>query len=139
MPPESAYLDRFPPQDEESFRALRRESRELVNQDVFYFVRLLDLYADPHAVDAGLDQDPLVLVSRYGQGVQEHFGGAGSFDFGDVVPFRGLRCEVGEGEGGRERLAYALEVWAERLGLRMSAVSAAIAAVDAQIPSCRGT
>jgi hypothetical protein len=29
------------------------------------------------------------------------------------VALRGLGCEVGEGEGGRERRTHALEVWAE--------------------------
>lgn len=33
------------------------------------------------------------------------------------MTLRGLRGKVGEGEGGREGRAHALEVWAEGLGL----------------------
>jgi len=74
-----------------------------VHQDVFYLVRLLYLYAYPHAVDTGLNEDLLVLVPRHGEGVEEHFGRAGGFDLGHIVSFGGLGREIGEGEGGRER------------------------------------
>lgn len=72
-------------------------------QDVFYLVRLLDLYADAHAVDARLDEHPLILVSRYRQRVQEHFRGACCLDFRNIMPFGRLRGEIRQGEGGRQR------------------------------------
>lgn len=37
-------------------------------------IGLLDLDTDADGVDAGLDQDTLVLVSRNGQGLEEDFG-----------------------------------------------------------------
>lgn len=43
-------------------------------QYVLNFVGLLDLDADTNRVDAGLDQDTLVLVSRNSQGLEEDFG-----------------------------------------------------------------
>ena len=53
----------LPPQDEERFRALRQESRELVDKDMLDFIRLL--YTDAHTdtVDAGLDENSLVLIA----------------------------------------------------------------------------
>jgi hypothetical protein len=45
-----------------------------VYQDVLDLVSLLDLDANAHAVDAGLDEDALVLVSRNRQGRQEDLG-----------------------------------------------------------------
>lgn len=68
-------LDRFPPQDVEGLCSLRQESRELVHQDVFNLVRLLDLDAYPHAVYRRLDVHLLVLVSRHCKRVQDDFGG----------------------------------------------------------------
>lgn len=62
------HLDRFPPQNEEALRPLLQESRELVNQDVFNLVGLLDLDADAHGVDRRLDQDALVFIAGDGQG-----------------------------------------------------------------------
>lgn len=88
-----------------------------MDQDVLDLVCLLDLDAYPHAVDAGLDEDSLVLVSRNDQRVQEDFGGGLGLDLGDIVTLRGLRCEVGQAEGGRETAPHALEVGAE--GLRL--------------------
>lgn len=52
---------------------------------------LLDLNADAHAVDAGLDQDTLVFVSGNGEGVQQHFGRGLCLDFRDIVSLGGLR------------------------------------------------
>lgn len=62
-------LDRFPPQDDKTLCSLLQEPCELVNQNVLDFVCLFDLNAYAHAVDAGLDQDPLVLIARYGEWV----------------------------------------------------------------------
>lgn len=70
---------------------------------MLYLVRLFYPYADPNAVDAGLNEDFLILISRHGEGVEEDFWAAGSLDLRYIVPFGGLGCKVGEGEGGRER------------------------------------
>ena len=61
LPP--THLNRFSPQDKERLRPLRQESRELMDQDILNLIRLLDLDANAHTVDAWLDQDALVLVS----------------------------------------------------------------------------
>jgi hypothetical protein len=58
-----------------------------MDQDMLDLVCLLDLDAYPHAVDAGLDQDSLILVARYGEWVQNHFWGRCSFDLGHIVSF----------------------------------------------------
>lgn len=79
-------------------------------QDVLDLVSLLDLDADAHAVDAGLDEDALVLVARNRQGRQEDLGGRPGFDFGDIVSLGGLGCEVGQAEGGCQAAADGLEV-----------------------------
>jgi hypothetical protein len=50
-------------------------------------VRLLDLNAYAHTVDARLDQDSLVLITGHGQGVQKDFGGCLRLDLGDIVSF----------------------------------------------------
>lgn len=83
-------LHRFPPQNVERLGSLRQESRELVYQYVFNLIRLLDLYAYPHAVDTWLDEDPLVLIPRNGKWVQDDFWRACRLDFRDIVSFRGL-------------------------------------------------
>lgn len=84
-----------------------------MDQDVLNLVRLLDLDADADTVDTGLDEDALVLVAGYRQGVQEDFGRGSRFDFRDIVPFGCLGSKVGERKGGSEGGADALEVWAE--------------------------
>lgn len=63
------------------------------------------LYPDAHTdtVHTGFDEDFLVLVARNGQGVQQKFGGAGSLDFRYVMSFRGLRGEIRNREGCRQR------------------------------------
>jgi hypothetical protein len=110
-------LDRFPPQDVKRLCSLGQEAGELVNQYMLNLICLLDLDAYPHAIDAGLDIDALVLVARYGQRVQDDFGGARGFDLRHVVPLRGLGGEVGQREGGREGGPDALQVRAQGLGL----------------------
>jgi hypothetical protein len=62
-------LDGLPPEDEEGLGSLGQESGKLVDQDVLDLVCLLDLDAYPYAVDAGLDEDTLVLVPGNDQGV----------------------------------------------------------------------
>lgn len=112
------HLDWFPPQDEESLGSLGQESGKLVDQDVFDFVGLLDLDADAHTVDAGLDEDSLVLVSGNDQGVQQNLGGGLGFDLRDIVSFGGLGSEVGQAEGGCHAAPDTFEVGAEGLRLR---------------------
>lgn len=103
----------LPPQDEERFRALRQESRELVDKDMLDFIRLL--YTDAHTdtVDTGFDEDSLVLVARNGQGIEEKFGGRGSLDFRHVMSFGRLRSEVGNRKSRGQRRADTLEVRAQ--------------------------
>lgn len=48
---------------------------------------LLDLDAYPDAVDAWLDQHPLVLVSGNGQRVQQNFGRCLRLYLGDIMSF----------------------------------------------------
>ena len=72
-----------------------QESSELVDQDMLNLIGLLDLNADAHGVNAGLDQNSLVLVSRNRQRRQKNFRRGLGFDLGDIVSFGGLRCEVG--------------------------------------------
>lgn len=45
-----------------------------MDQDVLDLVGLLDLDADADAVDAGLDEDPLVLVAGNGQRCEKNLG-----------------------------------------------------------------
>src|SRR5437762_12376626 len=106
-------LHRLPPQYEKGLGALRQEPGELVHEDILNFIRLLDTDADADRVDGGFDQDPLVLVARDREWVQEEFRGAGGFNLGDVVTFDGLRGEVAEGEGRSEGSADAGEVRTE--------------------------
>ena len=62
-------LDGFPSEDEEGLGTLCQEAGELVDQDVLNLVCLLDSDADTDAVDAGLDEDTLVLITRDSQRV----------------------------------------------------------------------
>ena len=50
-----------------------QEASELVDQDVLDLICLLYPNADADTVDAGLDEDTLVLIARDGQRVQEDF------------------------------------------------------------------
>jgi hypothetical protein len=111
-------LDRFPPQNEEGLRTLRQESCKLMDQDMLNLIGLLDLDADTDGVDAGLNQDTLVLVARNGQGLQQDLGGCLGLDLWDVMSLGGLGSKVGEGERGGQAAAYALQVGSE--GLRLS-------------------
>jgi hypothetical protein len=103
-------LDGLSAEDEEGLGSLGQESGEFVDQDVFYLIGLLDLYADADAVDARFNEDSFVVVSRNGQGVQQGLGGCGGFDLRDVVSLSHLGGEVGERQSGSQRRADALEV-----------------------------
>jgi hypothetical protein len=65
-----------------------------VHKDVLDLIRLLDLDANPHAIDARLDQDFLMIISGNSKWVQKDLGRTGGFDFGNIVPFCYLRGEV---------------------------------------------
>lgn len=104
-------------QDEEALGALLQEARELVHEDVLDLVGLLDLDADAHAVDAGLDEHALVLVARDGQRRQQDLGGGAGLDLGHVVALGGLGGEVGEAERRGQGAPDGLEVGPEGLGL----------------------
>lgn len=112
-----SYLDGLPAQDEEGLGSLGQEARKLVDQNVLNLVGLLDLDADADRVDAGLDEDALVLVAGNRQRRQEHLGRRLGLDLGDIVPFSRLRGKVGQREGRRQTAPDALEVRAE--GLRL--------------------
>jgi hypothetical protein len=60
-----SYLNRFSPQNEESFRTLGQESSELVNENMLNLIRLLNLDADADAVDARFDEYFLIVVACY--------------------------------------------------------------------------
>ena len=87
-----------------------------MHQNPLNLIRLLDPNTDSYTIHARLDEDSLLGVAADGEGVEEHFRARGGFDFGDVVAFRGLGGEVGEGEGGGEGGADGGEVGAEGLG-----------------------
>lgn len=70
-----------------------------MHKNILHLIRLLNPYADAHAVDAGLDQDALVLVARDGERSEQHLGGGPRLDLGDIVALRSLGGKVGEGEG----------------------------------------
>lgn len=97
------YLDRLPPQDKERLGALRQESCELMDQDVFNLVCLFYPDADADTVDTRLDKDLLIFVAGDVQGVQQELRRASGFDFGDIVSFGGLRSKVGDGKRGSQR------------------------------------
>jgi hypothetical protein len=103
-----AYLDRFPPQNEKGLGSLRQEAREFMHQYVFDLVGLFYPDAYAHTVDAGFNEHLLIFIPRHREGVQEHLWGARGFDLGNIVSLGSLRGEIGEGEGGRERLPHAL-------------------------------
>jgi hypothetical protein len=65
-----AYLDSFPPHDYKLFGPLHQEPGELVAQNFFNLVGLLDLDRHPHRVDRRLDQTTLVFCARNDYRVQ---------------------------------------------------------------------
>lgn len=84
---------------------------------MFDLIRLLNSDTDSHGIDTWLNQDFLRLISCNSQAVQENFWRGAGLDFRDIMSFRGLRGEVGDGQGCSERGADALKVRAE--GLRL--------------------
>lgn len=79
-----------------------------MNKNILNIIRLLDFDANSHAVYAGLDQHPLVFVSRNRYWVEEDFRRGLRLDLRDIMSFGGLGCEVREAEGGCQGGADAL-------------------------------
>ena len=65
-----AYFDWFTTKDEEGFGSLCEKSCELMNEDMFYFISLFDLYTDANAIYAGFDEDFFVFVPRNCQRIE---------------------------------------------------------------------
>lgn len=84
---------------------------------MFNLIGLLDLDADADRVDAGLDQDTLVLVARDGQRREQNLGGRLGFDLGDIMSLCRLRRKIGQGQCRGQAAADALQVRSE--GLRL--------------------
>lgn len=59
----NTHLHRFPPQHNEVLCALHHETRELMAQYPFDFVRLFDFDTEPNRVDRGFNEHTLILVS----------------------------------------------------------------------------
>ena len=57
-----AYLHRLPTKDEEGLGSLGQKSCELMHENMFYFVGLLDLDTDADAVYARFNEDLFVFV-----------------------------------------------------------------------------
>ena len=57
-----SHLDGFSPQHDEALRALHQESGELVAQNTFDLIGLLDLDANADRVHRGLDEHPLIFI-----------------------------------------------------------------------------
>lgn len=70
-----AYLDRFPPKDEEALRSLCQESCEFMDQNVFNLVRLLYPNAHTHAVHRRLNEYLLILVAGDSKRVEQNLRG----------------------------------------------------------------
>ena len=64
-----SHLDGLPPEDEEGLGALCQEAGKLVDQNMLDLIRLFDLDAYAHAVDAGFDQDSFIFISGNCQGI----------------------------------------------------------------------
>ena len=90
----SLYLHGLSPQYEERFRPLCQKSGELVHQNVFNLVGLLNFDANPDTIDARFYQNFLVLVSRNCQRVEEDFWRACCFNLGYIMALGCLRSKV---------------------------------------------
>lgn len=88
-------------------------------KDVLDLVCLFDLDADAYGVDGWLDKNTLVLVTRDSERSQQDFRARPGLDFGHIVTFGGLRCEVGQAEGSGQTAADSLEVRSKGLRLEV--------------------
>lgn len=57
-------INGFTPQNRKLLSSLHQNARELVNENGFQLVRLLDQDADADRVEAGFNQDFLFFISR---------------------------------------------------------------------------
>lgn len=116
-------LDRLPPQNEERFGSLGQEPGELMDQNMLNLIGLLDLDADADGVDARLDKNSLVLVTRDGQRRKKDLWRCLGLNFGNVVSLGCLRGEVGECKRCGQAAPHTLQVWPQGLGLQRWRVS----------------
>lgn len=79
-------------------------------QDILNFVGLLDLDADADGVDARLNQNALVLITRNVEGREQDLGRSLGLNLRDIVSLCCLRSEVGERQGCGQAAAHALQV-----------------------------
>ena len=93
-------LDLLPPQDHEVLRSPHHEAHELVAKQLLDVIRLFDCDRDPDRVDAGLYQDPLLLVPGHDDRVEEKLWRFLDLDLGLVVPLHLLAGEVLQTHGG---------------------------------------
>lgn len=94
--------------------SLLEERCELVYKNVFDLIRLFDLDADAHRVDARLDENSLVIVTGDGQGRQEYLGRGLGFDLGNIMSLGGLRCKIGERKSSCQAVTHTIQVWPQR-------------------------
>lgn len=87
-------LDRLSSQNDKRLCALHEESGEFVCEDPLDLVGLLDADAQSDAVDACLDEHPLVFISRNDERRQEGLFRRARFHLGLVVPLDVLRRKV---------------------------------------------
>lgn len=71
LPP--TYLYWLASKDHKAFCSLRQETHELVGQDLFNLIRLLDRNADTQRVHRGFDQDLFLVVTANDHRVQHDF------------------------------------------------------------------
>ena len=100
-------LDLFPTQNDEIFGPTHHESGKFMAQEFLNFVSLLDGDGHPDAVDGGLDENPLLIVSGYDDRVQEQLRGLLHLDFWFVVTFNFLRTEVFQAHGSLQSAFHA--------------------------------
>lgn len=84
---------------------------------MFYFICLLNLYTNSNTIDAGLNEDTFIFISGNCQWVKQDLRWGLCFNFGDIVPFWDLRCEICEAKGWCECGPYTVEIWPQWLGL----------------------
>lgn len=93
------------------------------------FIRLFYSDADTNTVHARFNEDLLVFVPGNRQGVEDKFWRATGFDLGYIVPFGGLRCEVGHCKGSGQGRPNALEIGAQGLRLEVLDLTATISSI----------
>lgn len=77
---------------------MSKKAGKLVDQDMLNLIRLFYPYANPHTVDAGLNENFLIFIAGNCERIEQDFWGACGFYFRDVMSFGDLRGEVGKGE-----------------------------------------